>query len=96
MKRPAYGLLVGVAGPLALDCRERDWLAKAKLEELTARQLGASILDLVGAEDYGLAAASEQLDDLCVSFGWAGLGIEQEHDDVGFAHRLLGLAHNLW
>jgi hypothetical protein len=84
-----------VAGPLALDGRDRDRLAEAEFVKLGARDLGPAVLDLVGGRDDRLVGPAELVGNIGIGTRRAGLGVQHEDDHVGLADRLLGLLDDL-
>ncbi len=80
-----------VAGAAAVQRGDRVGLAEAQRPQGGGVGLAALAVDLVGAQDDGLAGPAQQLDDGLVGVGGADGGVDDEDDRVGRLDGVLGL-----
>ena len=67
------------------------WLAEAEIPQRSSVGLGTGIVDLVGGQEHGLAAAPQNLDDRLVFVQGTDSGVDHQHHDISHRHRDLGL-----
>ena len=88
-------LVEQVAGAAAVQRGDRERLAEAEAHQLPDHRFATGVVDLVGDDDHGGVASTQQVGHPGIEIGHPGGDVEDQQHDVGLGDRRLGLARHL-